>query len=171
MTRMLCTIRSVVMRNVIHTSARLLNPAQRRFRAARPGSVLILVVALLVLLALIGTAWMSTVRIERYASSQNMANVQIDLLVEGAKNIAQAVIVDDLFGGGAFKPNDSSVPLTLATYGNFDWPTIDPAPTNPATPLPAGPYDRYIASRLPQKLSSGLVIWPTVSTIAGLGKF
>src|SRR5947209_2373205 len=42
---------------------------QRRFRQARPGSVLILVVALLVLLALMGTAYISSTRQERYASA------------------------------------------------------------------------------------------------------
>src|SRR5439155_26157470 len=101
------------MRNKLFTISRLFNPVQRRFRAARPGSVLILVVALLVLLALIGTAWMSTVRIERYASNQNIANTEIDLLVEGVKNIAVATAVDDLYGIGApgrreFKPRDSA---------------------------------------------------------------
>ena len=40
---------------------------QRRFERARPGSVLIMVVGLLVLLALMGTAYVSSARIERYA--------------------------------------------------------------------------------------------------------
>ena len=44
---------------------RLLEAAQRRFSRARPGSVLVMVVALLVMLALIGTAAMSTARIDR----------------------------------------------------------------------------------------------------------
>src|SRR5436189_5861132 len=98
---------SAVMKNLFSKVARVLSPAQRRFRAARPGSVLILVVALLVLLALIGTAWMSTVRIERYASNQNIQNIEIEMLVEGVKNIAIATAVDDLFGDGKFRPYDS----------------------------------------------------------------
>src|SRR5438128_2127811 len=143
------------MRNAFSTISRLLNPAQRGFRAARPGSVLILVVALLVLLALIGTAWMSSVRIERFASAQNIANVQIDLLVEGVKNIAQSVLVQDLFGKLGFKPYDSSAVYsatnTNVDYSNDDWPQIDPAPPAPQTP---GPADRHLASRLPTKLSN-----------------
>src|SRR5438552_15598651 len=100
------------MKKLYSTIFRLLNPMQRRFRAARPGSVLIMVVALLVLLALIGTAWMSTVRIERYASNQHIANTEIDLLVEGVKNIAIATAGDDSYGTDAsnarqFKPYDS----------------------------------------------------------------
>src|SRR5258707_15506908 len=98
------------MRKAFSKILRLLNPAQRRFRAARPGSVLILVVALLVLLALIGTAWMSSVRIERYASNQNIQNTEIDMLVDGVKNIAVATAVDALYGldskgNRVFKPH------------------------------------------------------------------
>src|SRR5436190_8314623 len=141
--------------------SRLLHPAQRGFRAARPGSVLILVVALLVLLALIGTAWMSSVRIERFASAQNIANVQIDLLVEGVKNIAQSVLVQDLFGKLGFKPYDSSNVYNAMTnanvdYSNDDWPTIDPVPPTAQTP---GPADRHLASRLPMKLSNNAIVW------------
>ena len=43
------------------------SPRPRR----RSGSVLILVVALLVLMALIGTAWISTARTDRYATVQH----------------------------------------------------------------------------------------------------
>src|SRR6058998_1958606 len=108
------------MKNMLSKISRLLQPAQRRFRAARPGSVLILVVALLVLLALIGTAWMSTVRIERYASSQHIANTEIDMLVDGVKNIAVAALVADVSPNGQFRPYDSSAaPNTI--YNNCDW--------------------------------------------------
>ena len=48
---------------------RLLQRLQRRWRAARPGSVLILVIALLVLMALMGTAYISTTRIDRSSMS------------------------------------------------------------------------------------------------------
>src|ERR1700712_2600801 len=41
---------------------------QRRFRGSRPGSVLIMVVALLVLLALMGTAYLATARQDRLAA-------------------------------------------------------------------------------------------------------
>ena len=48
-----------------HALRRASARVQARFRKARPGSILILVVALLVLMALIGTAWLSTARIDR----------------------------------------------------------------------------------------------------------
>src|ERR1700712_1818997 len=41
---------------------------QRRFRGSRSGSVLIMVVALLVLLALMGTAYLATARQDRLAA-------------------------------------------------------------------------------------------------------
>src|SRR5262245_40906837 len=69
---------------------------QRRFQNARPGSVLILVVALLVLMALIGTAWLSTAQIDRYATRQNTFNTQIELLVDGVVNNDKAAQSQDL---------------------------------------------------------------------------
>ena len=61
---------------------RLLDRAHRRFRRARSGSVLILVIALLVLMALIGTAFITTTRTDRQASTQNEYNTQVELLVQ-----------------------------------------------------------------------------------------
>src|SRR6266704_2055136 len=82
---------------------RLLEAAQRRFRSARPGSVLIMVVALLVLLALIGTAAMSTARIDRMSSKQHVTNTQIEMLADSVKQMVIAQLVNDLFppNGGA----------------------------------------------------------------------
>lgn len=74
---------------------RLLDAAQLRFRRARPGSVLIMVVSLLVLLALIGTAAMSTSRLDRNSSQQNVKNVQVDLLAEGVKRMVLGVLSKD----------------------------------------------------------------------------
>jgi hypothetical protein len=78
--------------------ARLLDTAQRRFRAARPGSVLIFVVVVLVLLALIATAFLSTARVDRYGAAQHSANIQIEMLIEGVINLAVGNITDDLYG-------------------------------------------------------------------------
>ena len=64
-----------------------------------------MVVVLLVLLALIGTAFVATARIDRSAAGQNTANTQIDLLLQGAENMANAILIDNLFGpGGAYRP-------------------------------------------------------------------
>src|SRR4029078_10211088 len=85
---------------------RLLSRAQNRFRAARPGSVLILVVALLVLMALIGTAYISTTRTDRYSRRQNVANTQIDMLLEGVVNMVTSAITRDIYGvDPALTPN------------------------------------------------------------------
>src|SRR5438874_9538721 len=99
---------------------RLLDAAQRRFRRARPGSVLVMVVALLVMLALIGTAAMSTARLDRMSSVQHVKNTQLDIMADGVKNMAVAEVVSDLFGsaGGLYRD-----PFTDATtYDHYDYP-------------------------------------------------
>jgi len=77
------------------TFVRVLDAAQHRFRRARPGSVLIMVVSLLVLLALIGTAAMSTSRLDRSSSQQNVKNVQVDILAEGVKRMVLGILSKD----------------------------------------------------------------------------
>jgi hypothetical protein len=71
----------------------------RRLQHARPGSVLIMVVALLVLLALVGMTLVTTTRIDRYSTAQHASNTQIDLLLEGVVSMSTASLVDDLFNG------------------------------------------------------------------------
>src|SRR2546430_9606355 len=60
------------MNTILKTLRRKMNQSlervQQRFQRARPGSILILVVALLVLLALMGTAYVATARLDRVAS-------------------------------------------------------------------------------------------------------
>jgi hypothetical protein len=113
----------------------------------RRGSVLIMVVALLVLIALIATAMLSTTRNDRFASIQHQQNVQIDLLVEGAKQIAIAAIVDDVIGDIAgtklYRPGDTNT--TVNGYDPFDT-------TQPVFPV-NGNYssknDKWLMPRLP----------------------
>ncbi len=62
----------------------------------RRGSVLILVVALLVLLALAGTAYLATVRIDRTSTGINTAITQTDLLMDSAKRLVEQKLIDDL---------------------------------------------------------------------------
>src|SRR4051812_2755658 len=83
-----------------HPIRHLLNRLSRRRPRRRPrsGSVLILVVALLVLMALIGTAWISTARTDRYSARQHAANTEIDMLVDGMQALIKAILADDLFG-------------------------------------------------------------------------
>lgn len=90
--------------------ARTLDAVQGRFRRARPGSVLIMVVSLLVLLALIGTAAMSTSRLDRVSSLQHVRNTQIDILATSVKEMVVALLSRDLSNGtGGINPWDSAI--------------------------------------------------------------
>ena len=74
----------------------------------RRGSVLILVVALLVLMALLGTAYISTTRVDRAASAQHEKNVQVDLLVDGVVNQVASAIQSDLYdASGTYRSPDN----------------------------------------------------------------
>ena len=107
---------------------------QRRFNTARPGSVLILVVALLVLLALMGTAFISTSRVDRYSSQQNSFNTEVDLLLQAVVNIEQSKI---LTAPGAptntpTAPTDATIWTSLADSNWFGPRVPTPLPTNGA---------------------------------------
>ena len=115
---------------------RMSGRVQRRFRNARPGSVLILVVALLVLMALIGTAWLSTARVDRYTTRQASANTQIDLLVDGVVNMVKAAETADVVSGAIARPGSGSY-----------------------APVDGGQTDGYIASRVPVILRDVCPIW------------
>ena len=121
-----------------------------RWKKARPGSVLILVIALLVLLALLGTAYLSSTQTERYSSQQNSVNTEADLLVQGLIDATQSSIVNGLFGstssGTQFRPAGQEMP----TYGGTGGLQATAAPassgyhsyTSPASELylsPRGP--------------------------------
>jgi len=96
--------------------AKMLNAAQRRFNRARSGSVLILVVALLVLMALIGTAFMTMAQSDRGSSAQHNFNTEADLLLAGAVNIAKGTIVSDLYAAGSYRPQSQGA-IYQATTG------------------------------------------------------
>lgn len=79
------------------------------------GSVLILVVAVLVLLALIGTAYISTTRTDVFTSQQHTFNTQIDLLMDGVEAMVTAAIVDDMLDTGKGRYNASVSDLFLGS--------------------------------------------------------
>ena len=119
---------------------RITDRIQRRFRSARPGSVLILVVALLVLMALLGTAFISSARTDRYGAAQHAINTEIDLLIEGMVNQAVATITRDLYGSLAtpgspliYRPGTPALQVQPYGYEHHDS-TI---------------YDLWLADRLP----------------------
>src|SRR6185437_14938255 len=78
-------------KNAIH---RLWGNVNLRFFRSRRGSVLILVVVLLVLMALMGTAFLVTTRTDLASSKLYQRNVQIDLLVQGVENMSLAAMTD-----------------------------------------------------------------------------
>lgn len=152
--------------------ARLLDAAQRRFRRARPGSVLVMVVALLVMLALIGTAAMSTARLDRMSSVQHVKNTQLDILAEGVKNMAIAVVVSDLFGSGGGMYRDPYTDAT--TYDHYDYPgsffsspvnaALEQADSNSITAAgESKSFDAWLASRLPEKDPTTSPYWRFLS--------
>lgn len=99
-------------------------PRSRRFKA---GSILIMVVGLLVLLALIGTAFLSTSRADRQVSSNAVADTRIDLLVHGVEEMAKSTIANGL-----------ADPLTAA-----DDPNINKYPPIPVQALLKANNDPY----------------------------
>src|SRR5688572_28449665 len=89
------------MPKIIATVTERLLPRTRRLFALsrRTGSILIMVVAVLVLLALMGTAFISTARLDRQSAQQvNRANPGeiIDQLLPAIESAAQKVIIDDV---------------------------------------------------------------------------
>ena len=68
-----------------------------RLRRSRTGSVMILVVTLLVLMALIGTAYLTTTRNDRYSVQQHAATVQYDQLLDMVKGLVVGPIGRESF--------------------------------------------------------------------------
>jgi hypothetical protein len=124
--------------------SKLFDSLDRRFRRSRPGSVLILVVALLVLLALLGTAYINTAQSDRYSSSQNTFNTEVELLLQGLESITQGTIANNLFETGFHTDTSTSkntppdaVPIT--------------------TDYPANASGAFIADRYPSLFNLGAV--------------
>ncbi len=127
-----------------------------RLRDARPGSVLILVIALLVLMALIGTAFISTARVERYSATQNTYNTQVDLLVQGLLGMAQGPMVRKVQGSTGFRQAVSAAGQRPSTSSGLRSTPAGPPPF-PVVPLTGDFYnpwespitDVYLADRTP----------------------
>lgn len=118
------------MKKFSHPIRRLLSTAQHRFVRSRPGSVLILVVALLVLMALIGTAYMSMAQSDRASAAQHTSNTEIDLLLEGVINLVKGTTVSELFANGQFRPGSTytyPIPTTASPYNHVTGLGVDPA--------------------------------------------
>lgn len=109
--------------------AHLIQPLKglaRRLRRGRRGSVLVLVVTLLVLMALIGTAWLVSARTDRAAAQQHSYNVQIEMLLDGVARMTKGVIANDLFLNAS--------PSTAQSYRKLN-PAAGSPPFSPTTPF------------------------------------
>ena len=148
----------------------------RRWIRSRPGSVLILVIALLVLLALIGTAYLSSTQTERYTSVQNTINTEADLLIDGLKIAVNSNVSAGLFGSdGTYREPSQEMPTyptdaapvaapTHSTYFGYDSATVDqsliPATGAPGVDAP----DLFLADRVPTApTSTGVPTWNSIS--------
>jgi hypothetical protein len=134
----------------------------------RPGSVLILVVVLLVLLALIGTAFINTAQSDRYSSAQNSFNTQVELLLQGLESVTQGTVANSLF---------VRMGSTPAVFHGLD---------ESATPIPSAmtdyPLNRtscFLADRYPTMTAQGMAspasianrpIWRFLSVLPTLAK-
>jgi hypothetical protein len=114
----------------------------------RRGSILILVIALLVMLALIGTAFISTTRIDRTAAAQGTANVETDLFTASVQNLAVNSIVNDMFAAG---PLHSPDPFVSA-----------PAANSILNPVTSPVSSTFLASRVPTN-PAGAPQWEWIS--------
>ena len=126
---------------------------QRRFQTARPGSVLIMVVALIVLLALMGTAYVGSARNDRFGA---MATINQRALRETADSYAKQLMdqVKSLVMIDANSGNLHTAPSDGQTTTQF-------IAARPPTLLPdmlvAGPSTQFPATP----------VWPVISRFAG----
>ena len=141
----------------------LLNRLQQRFRKSRAGSVLIMVVALLVLLALMGTAYVATARLDRQGSAPLTLNTTLDdtlnQMVQGVtENVKSRLVNDHELTTSATAYVDtqrvlaSRTPGLVPMYiphgttafpagfdGNYNWPTAKFPASLTAAPIGVAP--------------------------------
>ncbi len=130
------------------------------------GSVLILVVSLLVMLAMMGTAYIATARIDRTNAIASTVTVKQEFpWVDDELSRVRQMIGNDLFaaiplppGTPVFRP--VAKPLE---YTHFDAPMPDPA-------KPTEKFDGYLADRLPSLVTAGAAAgrpyWQYVSRLS-----
>ena len=105
-----------------------------------------MVVVLLLILSILATAYLSTARVDRVTSGQDIQNAQVDQLVDGVKDMAVSNIVDGLFAynssfGQQYK---AAITNTYATANSTIYTNVD-SPDYQGTGL----ADTWLADRLP----------------------
>jgi hypothetical protein len=120
-------------------------------RLSRRGSILIMVVAVLVLLALMGTAYISTVRLDRQSGAPLLEASPEDVLKELANEVvpqmAEEVILKDVQTTTGYRPAEEPVP---ATYDNWDYASPNWWRTTPPPWVWEFQNDAWLADRFPQ---------------------
>lgn len=107
--------------------------------SARRGAVLILVVALLVLLALVATAFLTTTRFDRQAAGQHVSNTQMEFAFEAGKKYLEAEVLSDILDPGALQANGAT---TVRTPSSIVTPSA-------YRPIDAALTDSLLAPRIP----------------------
>ncbi len=133
-----------------------------RSASRRRGIVLIVVVAILVMLAMMATAYLSATRLDRVAIDQKGgaasgagAWLSVD---EGSMNAAQTAVlteirnklVEDVFPGGRYRPRD-------VNYFDTDYLLENPATSG----APGANQETWLASRTPEMIG-GNIAWPVI---------
>lgn len=160
--------------------------ARAKGRRRRIGSVMIMVVALLVMLALVGTAYIATSTTDRTAATHAAANTQADLLMSGLVDRVGSLLSQDNFDNDGFFRPAHSFP-SPGSYDPYDAPgrgrnlvpnRDDQDPVDQQLPEPALPpgfrEDDWMASRVPEFRTPGFyhpgkgggsaeIIWPYIS--------
>src|SRR5580692_10814558 len=99
------------MRKTFAALSRRLSPG-RWFHRAPIGSVLILVIALIVILALLGTAFISTARIDRFNATASITTTAIAQEIPEVQTKVEQAIVSQMFdANGNYRPlvNDPTI--------------------------------------------------------------
>src|SRR5580692_7744913 len=92
------------MRNYFAALGRRISKSLRS-RLAPSGSVLILVVALIVILALLGTAFIATARIDRYNATASITTTAIAQEIPEVETKVEQAIVSQMFdASGNYRP-------------------------------------------------------------------
>ena len=128
----------------------------------RRGSILILVVGLVVILALLGTAFITTARVDRYNSTVTVTATLVGAEASSVQEDISGVIIGDLFADPAtklkYRPGE-----TNGAYNHWDANRqVSGGPTD---------YDTWLADRLPvlPTLVVGgtpVIAWQTVSQVS-----
>ena len=147
------------------------------FRGRR-GSVLILVVALVVLLALMGTAYLSSTSTERASSVQHINNTEGDIQGQGMASAVVASLGGQVYGNGAsgpvYRPPSQEMPTYDGTGQYTSAGTKSPTTIvagTPGYPEPSGysggesaATDPLLGSRVPEHdLNNVGPVWQAVA--------